>query len=84
MCGSGAIVWPSVGIVLASAVTWLLTNVGAIFVRNSQFHIRVSIWCQFRDSVTGALGKGLPSNESVFICPNWAKYELRLTVSDGY
>lgn len=55
VCGSGAIVWPSVGIVLASAVDWLLTKFGAIFVRNSKFHIRMAIWCQFRDSVTPAL-----------------------------
>ena len=57
VCGSGAIVWPSVGIVLASAVHWLLTKFGAIFVRNSKFHIRMAIWCQFRDSVTPALVK---------------------------
>jgi len=28
VCGSGAIVWPSVCIVLASAVAWLLTKFG--------------------------------------------------------
>jgi hypothetical protein len=59
VCCSGAIVWPSVGIVLASAVHWLLTKSGAIFARNSKFHIRMAIWCQFRDSVTPALKKTL-------------------------
>ena len=55
VCDSVAIVWPSVGIVIASAVDWLATKFGAIFARNSKFHIRVAIWCQVRDSVTPAL-----------------------------
>jgi hypothetical protein len=55
VCGSSAIVWPSVGIVLASAVHWLLTKFGVIFARNSKFHIHMAIWCQFWDSVTPAL-----------------------------
>ena len=56
VCGSGAIVWPSVGIVLASAVDCLLTKFGANFARNWKFHIRMAILCQFRDSVTPAVG----------------------------
>lgn len=51
-CGSGAIVWPSTRIVLASDVDWLWTKFRAIFTRNSKFHIRIC--CQLRDSVTPA------------------------------
>ena len=64
VCGSGAIVWPYVGIVLASPVHWLLTKFGAIFAGNSKFHIRMAIWCQFRNSVTPASGKEIPECDS--------------------
>ena len=53
--GSGAIAWPSLYIVLASAVDWILIKFGATFVRTSKNHIRVSIGCQLRDSVIQAL-----------------------------
>jgi len=49
------IVWPSVGIVVSSVVNWFSTCIGVNFSRNKNFHIRVSIWCVFRDSVTPAL-----------------------------
>ena len=46
---------PSVGIVMTSAVDWLISKFGTNFARNSNFHIRMTILCQLRDSVTPAL-----------------------------
>ena len=62
MCGSGAIVWPSVGIVLASAVHWLLTKFGAIFAQNSIFVWPSgvnfgTVWCQHYFEVKKILKK---------------------------
>jgi len=48
------IVCPSVWIEVSSVVNWFSTYIGANFSRNKNFHIRVSIWCVFRDSVTPA------------------------------
>ena len=38
-----------------SAVDWQMSKFGATFARNSKFHIRMTILCQLRDSVTPAL-----------------------------
>ena len=45
VCGSGDIVWTYLGIVLASAVHWLLTKFGDIFAQNSKFIHSIFIWC---------------------------------------
>ena len=42
---------------MTSAVDWLMSKFGTKFARNSKFHIRMTILCQLRDSVTPALGK---------------------------
>ena len=55
MLYSSAIVGPSVGIIITSAVDWLISKLGTNFGRNSKFHIRMAILCQLRDSVTPAL-----------------------------
>ena len=61
--------WPSVGIVMTSAVDWLMSKVGTNFARNSKFHIRMTILCQLRDSVTPALEKKvkLSKHESILV-----------------
>ena len=61
--------WPSVGIVMTSAVDWLMSKVGTNFARNSKFHIRMTILCQLRDSVTPALEKKvkLPKHEFILV-----------------
>ena len=40
---------------MISAVDWLMSKFGTDFARNSKFHIRMTILCQLRDSVTPAL-----------------------------
>ena len=40
---------------MTSAVDWLISKFGTNFARNSKFHIRMTILCQFRDSVKPAL-----------------------------
>ena len=40
---------------MTSAVDWLMSKFGTNFARNSKFHIRMTILCQLRDSVTPAL-----------------------------
>ena len=37
---------------MTSAVDWLISKFGTNFARNSKFHIRMTILCQLRDSVT--------------------------------
>ena len=40
---------------MTSAVDWLMSKFGTNFARNSKFHIRMTILCQLRDSVTLAI-----------------------------
>ena len=40
---------------MISAVDWLISKFGTNIARNSKFHIRMTILCQLRDSVTPAL-----------------------------
>ena len=42
---------------MTSAVDWLKSKFGTNFVRNSELHIRMTILCQLRDSVTPAVTK---------------------------
>ena len=42
---------------MTSAVDWLMSKFGTNLARNSKFHIRMTILCQLRDSVTPALRK---------------------------
>ena len=42
---------------MTSAVDWLMSKFGTNFARNSKFHIRMTVLCELRDSVTPALLK---------------------------
>ena len=46
---------------MTSAVDWLISKFRTNFARNSNFHIRMTILCQLRDSVTPALRKSARS-----------------------
>ena len=41
--------------VITSAVDWLMSKFGTNFARNSKLHMRMTILCQLRDSVTPAI-----------------------------
>ena len=78
MCGSGAIVWLSVGIVLASAVAWLLTKFGG--------HLRakftIPYLCVHLVSILGQCDASLRNNLLGCVFPfklNWAIGEVNTT-----
>ena len=72
--------WPSVGIVMTSAVDWLMSKVGTNFARNSKFHIRMTILCQLRDSVTPALEKKVKLSKHEFILVTFLKRDEVVTI----